>query len=80
MVKPAQKRIVEKAATVDGLRSLSASAAYVVDLGFTKIADAGTLPVAGVVVIVQSGSEPGVQAGKAGLSCWVSCIVDVLTM
>jgi hypothetical protein len=50
---------------------------YVVERGFTAIAVAGTALVVGAV-IVQSGSVPGVQAGRLGLICCVSVNVDVL--
>ena len=51
--------------------------AYVVERGFTAIAVAGTGADCGVV-IVQSGSDPGAQAGRLGLICCVSVSVVVL--
>lgn len=71
----------EKAGAMPAFLIVLLSAAYTVARGFTRMTVAGTIPDAGagVLLYIQSGSVPGVQAGSAGLSCCTSCNVDVFT-
>ena len=65
-----------KAPRNEGAFGFATRSAYVVARGLTQMTVAGTTLGAGAVTL-QPGSEPGVQAGRFGLICFVSVRVVV---